>query len=130
VAPPAVVPPESQAWQGIDTSITHPGQVVVRTDEQWIHFWAEHHPEEASPDVDFTRNMVIGIFVGSRPADKFSVQITNVRTVSNMLVVDYQERTPPTGTLEVGVTAYPYALKVIPKSNLRVKFNPIARPES
>ena len=122
---PVSPPPEAEVheWHGNDTSVTHEGQVVVRTDEQWVHFWSEHHPHEVAPDVDFSRNMVIGIFVGRRPAEQFAVQILNVRPLPNAIVVDYRQVAPPPGTLAIDVSVYPYALKVIPKTNLPVKFN-------
>jgi hypothetical protein len=120
VPPPP--PPEAQAWQGIDTSVKHEGQIVVRSEEAWIHFWTEHHPDEAAPDVDFTRNMVVGIFVGSRPAEQFSVSIVDVKAQPSGTTVDYRERYPPTGTFAVGVSVFPYALKVVPRSPNPVKF--------
>jgi hypothetical protein len=102
----------------------------VKNDRQWIQFWAEHHPHEVAPEVDFTRDMVVGVFSGSRPADEFAVEIIQVRTLAGALAVDYRERTPPPGTFAVNVTVYPYALKVIPRSTLPVKFNilpPVSR---
>jgi len=122
-APPPVTPTE---WQGKDTSVTHSGQVVIRNDHQWISFWAEHHPDEAAPDVDFTRNMVIGVFSGSRPADQFAIQIVNVRATSNSVIAEYREVLPPTGTFAVNVSVYPYDIKVIPRTTLPVKFNLVA----
>jgi hypothetical protein len=130
VAPPPVPPvyippppPEPLEWHGTDTSINHQGQIVVRNDGQWIHFWSEHHPHEAAPEVDFSRDMVVGVVPGARPADQFSVKILGVRTVSGSLIVDYREIPPPPGTFAMGVTVYPYDLKVIPRTTLPVKFN-------
>jgi hypothetical protein len=119
-----VLPPlaQPQEWQGNDTSITHDGQIVIRNDRQWVKFWSEHHPHEAAPEVDFTRDMVVGVFAGSRPADPFKITIVGTRQVSKTLFVDYRETLPPTGTLAVGVTVYPYHIKVIPRTELPVKF--------
>lgn len=122
VAPSAPPPPEPTEWKGNDTAITHSGQVVIRNDHQWISFWSEHRPHEAAPDVDFSQNMVIGVFAGERPADQFSIVITDVRTVSGSLVVYYREIPPPTGTFAVNVSVYPYDIKVVPLSTLPVKF--------
>jgi len=113
---PTPAPPPPQEWQGNDTAVTHVGQIVVHNDHQWIRFWSEHHPDEAAPDVDFTRNMVIGVFAGPRPAEQFTIHILDVRTLPGQLVVDYRERLPPVGTFAVNVTVYPYDLKVIPLS--------------
>jgi hypothetical protein len=127
VAPlPIPLPPEPLEWTGNDTSVTHQGEVVIRNDHQWISFWAEHHPHEAAPDVDFAHSMVVGVFAGPRPADQFTIRIMNVRTLPGSLTVDYQEKLPPPGTFAVDVTVYPYHLKVIPFSTLKVKFNRLA----
>jgi hypothetical protein len=123
IVPPAPPPPEPTGWQGNDTAVTHSGQVVIRNDNQWISFWGEHHPHEAAPDVDFTQKMVLGVFAGSRPADQFSIAIIAVRSAPGTLIVDYRETPPPTGTFAVNVTAYPYDIKVVPRSTLPVKFN-------
>ena len=126
-APPKPVPPPAlapQEWKGNSGSaITHPGQIVIQNESQWNHFWAEHHPHEVSPDVDFSRSMVVGIFLGQRPADGFDVEITGVRAQPDALVVDYAERAPPPGTFQIGMEAFPYHIKVIPRSTQRVKFN-------
>jgi len=126
---PAPLPPEPQEWKGTDTSITHVGQIVIRNDHQWIHFWSEHHPHEAAPEVDFTQDMVIGVFAGPRPAEQFSISILNARSLPGSVIVDYRERLPPPGTFAVNVTVYPYDLKVIPRTTLPVKFN-VLEPEN
>jgi hypothetical protein len=127
--PPVVIPPSAPPppapldWQGNDTAITHPGEVVIRNDHQWIQFWAEHHPHEAAPEVDFGQSMVIGVFAGSRPADQFTIHIVDIRALADRLSVSYQEKLPPPGTFALNVTVYPYELKVIPWTTLPVKFN-------
>lgn len=124
VPPPS--PPEPQEWRGTDTTITHSGQVVIRNDHQWIQFWSEHRPHEAAPDIDFTNQMVIGVFAGPRPAEAFAIQILNVRNISGVNIVDYQEKLPPPGTLAFNVTVYPYDIKVIPQLKGTFKFNKLA----
>ncbi len=119
-------PPAPTEWQGNDTAITHPGEVVIHNDHQWIQFWAEHHPHEPAPDVDFSQSMVLGVFAGSRPADQFTIHILNIQTQNGHLVVTYQEKLPPPGTFAVDVTVYPYEIKTIPRSTLPVKFNKLA----
>lgn len=128
IVPPPAPPPEAPLeWQGNDTSITHPGEVVIRNDHQWVQFWSEHHPHEAAPDVDFTQSMVIGVFAGPRPADQFTIRMVEIQSLpGGSLSVSYQEKLPPPGTFAVDVTVYPYHLKVIPRTALLVKFNKLA----
>ena len=103
-------------------AVTHAGEVVLRNDRQWVQFWSEHHPHEPAPEVDFSKDMVVGVFAGPRPADAFKIRIENVRPQAGSLAVDYREVLPPPGTFAVDVTVYPYHLKVIPKTSLTVKF--------
>jgi hypothetical protein len=37
--------------------------------------------------------------------------------------VDYLQIDPPTGTFQVGMSSFPYDIKIIPRSTLHVKFN-------
>lgn len=127
---PAIIPlppaetPSPQEWKGNnDSSIARSGQIVVQNDEQWIRFWAEHHPHEAAPEVDFSQRMVVGVFLGQRPADGFKVDIQGVRTLPDAMIVDYLESAPPPGTFQIGVTVFPYDIQIIPRSALPVKFN-------
>jgi len=126
VLPPTQPPAAPLEWQGNDTSIEHPGEVVIRNDHQWVQFWAEHRPHEAAPEVDFTQAMVVGVFAGPRPADQFTIRMVDIRTLPGSLTVDYQEKLPPPGTFAVNVTVYPYQFKVIPRTTLPVKFNKLA----
>jgi len=98
----------------------------MRSDRQWVQFWAEHHPHEAAPEVDFTQEMVVGVFAGPRPADQFAIRIVDIRTMPGSLLVDYREELPPPGTFAVDVTVYPYHLKAVPRTALPVKFNKLA----
>ena len=116
-------PATPRRWKGNDTAIRRSGEIVVKNDRQWIQFWSEHRPHEPAPEVDFTKDMVVGVFAGTRPADPFAVEIVGTRGVGQELIVDFRERTPPTGTVAINVSVYPYDIQAVPRSSMKVKFN-------
>jgi hypothetical protein len=48
--------------------------VIVRSAADWGALWAAHSPQPA-PAVDFSRALVAGVFLGSRPSAGFRVEI-------------------------------------------------------
>jgi len=44
-----------------------PRQATVHTPAEFATLWKSHAADRKMPDVDFTKNMVVGIFLGSRP---------------------------------------------------------------
>jgi hypothetical protein len=69
-------------------------QAVARTEAEFQALWAKHAVGRPAPAVDFSKHMVIGVFLGSRPSAGFQVQITSVRRDGNVLVVEWAERRP------------------------------------
>ena len=52
----------------------------MRTAAEWKALWKDHAPTEKMPAVDFAKNMVVGIFLGSKPSAGHDVEIVGVRT--------------------------------------------------
>src|SRR5688572_2081155 len=74
-------------------------QVTVRTAAEWNALWKDHAPSEKMPNVDFTKDMVVGIFLGSKPSAGHSVEIVGVRTDEKELVIEYVHKQPGRGTM-------------------------------
>ena len=55
-------------------------QVTVRTAAEWKALWKDHAPTEKMPAVDFSKYMVVGIFLGTKPSAGHEVEIVGVRT--------------------------------------------------
>ena len=55
--------------QGAVSAIDEPRHAVVRTAAEWQSLWDTHSPEAQAPTVDFTRAVVVGVFLGARPTD-------------------------------------------------------------
>lgn len=97
-------------------------QVTVRTAAEWKALWKDHAPTEKIPNVDFTKNMVVGIFLGSKPSAGHEVEIVGVRTQEKDLIVEYVQKQPGRGTMAAQILTEPYHLVAVPKHAGTVRF--------
>ena len=97
-------------------------QVTVRTAAEWQALWKDHAPTEKIPNVDFTKDMVVGIFLGSKPSAGHSVEIVGVRTDEKELVVEYVQTQPGRGTMAAQILTEPFHLVAVPKHAGTVRF--------
>ena len=51
----------------------------VRDRDAWASLWRAHAPRRPAPAVDFSREMVVGVFMGTRPTAGFAVEIVGYR---------------------------------------------------
>jgi hypothetical protein len=88
-------------------------QVTVRDADAWAALWRTHAPDRPQPVVDFAREMVVGIFLGTRPTAGFAVEIVGYRLEGDRMVVTYRESRPAGGTLTAQVLTAPFHLAAI-----------------
>ena len=113
--------------KGLDSAMDEARQVVVRTPAEWAKVWQMHSYERARPNVDFTKEMVVGVFMGSRPTAGFGVEITGTRQESGALIVEYRETKPGAGQVTAQILTSPYHLVSVPRVDGDVKFEPAAK---
>jgi hypothetical protein len=97
-------------------------QVTVRTAAEWNTLWKGHAPTTKTPTVDFTKDMVVGIFLGTKPSDGHQVDIVGVRTEEKELIVEYVQRQPGRGTMAAQILTEPYHLVAVAKHPGPVRF--------
>ena len=96
--------------------------VVVKDAGTWAGLWSEHAPGRALPAVDFTKNMVVGVFMGSGANSCYTTAIDNVsRTAGRIIVHELRSVPGPDIACAMHVTT-PAHLVVIPRSDLPVEF--------
>jgi hypothetical protein len=110
--------------KGDQSHIDDAKQVVVRTDAEWTKLWQQHAPSQPRPAVDFSKEMVVGVFMGSRPNAGFSTAIVSATAApGGALIVRYTETLPAAGSVSAQILTFPYHLAAIPKSAVTdVKF--------
>jgi PrcB C-terminal len=98
-------------------------RVLVRTDAEWTKLWQQHSPDRPRPAIDFSKEMVVGVFMGSRPNAGFSTAIVSATIANGALIVRYTETIPASGRVSAQVLTFPYHLVAIPKAAVTdVKF--------
>ena len=105
-----------------------PRQVTIQNADEWSALWKAHAPARPLPAVDFSVQMVVGVFLGSRPTAGFDVEIVSVRTEDTALVVEYVERRPGRDMIAAQVLTEPFHLVAVPKHQGPVRFVRIDAP--
>ena len=97
-------------------------QATVRTAAEWKALWNEHAPTEKMPAVDFDKDMIVGIFLGTKPSAGHEVEIVAVRTQEKDLVVEYVQKQPGRGTIAAQILTEPFHLVAVPTHAGTVRF--------
>jgi hypothetical protein len=97
-------------------------QVTVRTAAEWKALWKDHAPTERMPAVDFAKDMVVGIFLGTKPSAGHEVEIVGVRPEGKDLIVEYVQKQPAPGTMAAQILTEPFHLVAVPKHAGTVRF--------
>src|SRR5580765_4838943 len=88
-------PPELRTvGKGPVSAIEQPRQVTVRLAADWEKLWKENGANAPLPAVDFSREMVVGVFLGRRPTAGYGVETVRAIGNSSALVVEYVETAP------------------------------------
>lgn len=109
------------------SGISRAEHVVARDEKQWQTLWQRHAPGRPAPAVDFTRNMVLAVFLGSRPSAGYQVEISAVRLEGNTLVVQWREAAPGPGQAAAQVMTSPSHLVTVPRHAGDIRFEQAAQ---
>src|SRR5687768_6893680 len=103
--------PTSIAY-GYQTGLATPAKVVARSEDEWKQVWTRHHsrtlPTPPMPEVDFAKEMVLGVALAQRPTGGYGVRITSVRREGEKLLVEAVESRPVEGAIVPQVLSQPY----------------------
>lgn len=116
-------------WRGDDSGVLQFRTVVVRDAAAWKTLWTEHAalrvPPPPAPPVDFSREMVVGVFLGQKPSGGFEAGLADTREEKGGLTVSYREVTPDPDQSQITVLTAPYHLRVVPRTAGAVRFKKI-----
>jgi hypothetical protein len=110
------------------SAIDRPRQVVVRTPDEWNALWRAHtagHSLGAQPAVDFSREMVVGVFLGTRPTAGYGVEIVRTVEANGVLNVEYVETAPGPDAVAAQVLTAPFHLVAVPRHEGPVTFRKV-----
>ncbi|MEC4719946.1 hypothetical protein RY831_12360 [Noviherbaspirillum sp. CPCC 100848] len=118
------------AWETIDSDV-YSGvmtemKVVIRDQRNWARLWSEHkgnrHHPFPLPRIDFSEEMVAGIFTGERPNGCHAVRIQRVHRRAGTIIVEYSERTPSGPRICNYAVTHPSHLIALPSSREPIEF--------
>jgi len=113
--------------QGIMSNMDAGRQATARSTEEWAALWNLHAGERTRPSVDFSREIVVAVFMGTRPTAGFSVQIVGVRQEGQALIVSYKETRPAPDALTAQVLTSPFQIVAVPRGTTTdVKFERVS----
>lgn len=118
----AQVPSLRTLDKGTQSNIDDRLTATARSDAEWSALWKKHNYDKPAPQVDFAKEMVVAVFMGSRPSAGFAVEITGADDRDGKLVVRYRESAPGSGAVTAQVLTAPYHIAAIPKSAAVVTF--------
>jgi hypothetical protein len=110
---------------GQNSALTTARQVVVRSAQEWRDLWPTVSSTRPMPAVDFSKEMVVGVFLGQRSTGGYSVKILRTREEKGTLVVEYREGRPAAGTLTAQVITAPYQIATLPTFAGEVRFEKV-----
>lgn len=102
--------------KGDQSNVDNTKQVLVRTEAEWAKLWQQHAADRPRPAVDFSKEMVVGVFMGSQPNAGFSTSVISATPGNGALTVRYKEAMPGPGTVTAQILTFPYHLVAIPKA--------------
>jgi hypothetical protein len=107
-----------QSWTGDTSLIYQPEYILVGDTFAWRPLWERHAGKGVTcPQVDFSFNMVVGIFLGE-VINTGGVLVTSVREDSDAISVDFvRQLIRPRGTQ---LYTQPYGIIVIPRSQKKI----------
>lgn len=114
--------PMTTVASGTLSSIDEPRQAVIRTPDEWQALWRRHGSADPPPAIDFDRQMVLAVFLGSRPTAGYRVEIVSARKTSQGLRVEYVETQPDPDKMVAQILTAPFHLVAIDRQEGAVQF--------
>jgi hypothetical protein len=109
------------------SSIDRAEQAVARTPDEWQALWRRHAPGRPAPTLDFNRDMVVAVFLGSRPSGGYAAEITSTAIENGVLVVRWRESAPAPGQMAAQVVTAPSHIATVPRHAGQVRFEKVTR---
>jgi hypothetical protein len=113
--------------QGHQSGIERRREVIVRTPGEWQALWTEHQPDAQPPRVDFSKAMVIGVFLGFRNTAGYSAAITSIERAGEEIVVTWKESTPGPQDITSQVLTFPHHIVRSDRQDGRIVFKQAPR---
>jgi len=110
------------------------GGMVFRDAESWEAFWNRYcmvitgeGNKLPAPEVDFSAQMLVGVFSGEKPTGGYSISIQRVLEGPKTIIVEYQEKSPPPDVMVTMALTYPCQIIAVSRSDKSVEFKRVKK---
>ena len=111
--------------KGTHSNVEDARTVTVRSADAWAKLWRVHATDKAPPVVDFAKEMVVGVFLGSRPTAGYTVEIIGTQAEPDALVVRYRVGSPDRDMMSAQVITTPYHFVAVTQRAGEVRFEKV-----
>jgi hypothetical protein len=107
---------------------------VITNETEWGAFWSAHQadstPPQPPPRVDFSRERVVAVFLGTTPNTCWAVRVANVTTdpAAGKTTVDFTTYTPGASQACLLALSQPHHVVAIPRGATQVVFRETTKP--
>jgi len=133
--------PIGQRWSGGYCGIRQADELIIQDADAWETLWSRVHstrfPKPEPPAIDFQKQTVLAVFMGTRNTGGYGIRIESVVDTGEETIARVKQRFPPPGAMVTMALTQPYDIVTIAKQDQPVKFeqikpkfpaNPGARP--
>jgi len=118
----ALPPSASGVWSGDNSPSGAEVQELITDAGTFRKYWGELQPNQALPEVDFTKQAVVLLMAGSKPTAGYSIHTIRLEAKDDLLAIHYTLDSPPAGAVVSQVLTSPWSLQVIAKPSKPVIF--------
>ncbi len=103
----------------------NPVAFVVMSEDKMNSLFTKHEnscPVASDPTIDFTKNMLVGVFAGVKATSGYNIKMTSIVQNNCEIIISYYESGPQSGEATYSTPTYPSDFIVIPKSAKTIIF--------
>jgi len=104
----------------------NPAAVIIASQEKMDEYFTKHAnncPVASDPNIDFTKEYLVGLFAGAKPTSGYDIVISSIVENNCEIVVNYYEKAPAVGGNVTQAPTYPSDFVLIPKTTKGMIFN-------
>jgi hypothetical protein len=105
-----------------------PGTAIARDAEAYAKLLTGPFPNGKAPEVDFSREMVLAAFLGTKPTGGYGIGVSAVQEEPEGLRVRLTVSSPTPGLGVTQASTRPFVLVAVPRSDKPVRFEGLTTP--
>jgi hypothetical protein len=124
--PRAIAVPEAAKVRDTQSSWPAAKTLLITDAEEFQKMWREIYrarfPRPDIPDVDFSKEMIIAVFMGQQPTSGYSVEIVEVTEYADKIEVQIVKHRPAPDDVVTEATTSPFCLARVEKIDKPARF--------